>query len=237
MRSFYAQIKRDLTIAWRSRQDVAVMLIFFVIIIALFPLAFGPSAAILKPLAVPIIWIAALLSILAGFDSLFADDVREGWLDQISIPVVDEISGEPAIGGFYQLGFYALAKAVAHWVKTGVPLLLTTPLMAIMLAMPLHQLGALLVALAVGSWCLTLLGIMGAALAHGARRGGGLMALLVLPLAVPVLIFGVMASQPDSTMIVTPHLMLLGALALLLLALAPPVAAMALIESDGGSGS
>ncbi|WP_438997685.1 heme exporter protein CcmB [Candidatus Puniceispirillum sp.] len=237
MHSVYAQIKRDLTIAWRSRQDVAVMLIFFVIIIALFPLAFGPSAAILKPLAVPIIWIAALLSILAGFDSLFADDVRDGWLDQISIPVVDEMSGEPAIGGFYQLGLYALAKAVAHWVKTGVPLLLTTPLMAIMLAMPLHQLGALIVALAVGSCCLTLLGIMGAALAHGARRGGGLMALLVLPLAVPVLIFGVMASQPNMTMIVTPHLMLLGALALLLLALAPPVAAMALIESDGGSGS
>ena len=213
------------------------MLIFFVIIIALFPLAFGPSAAILEPLAVPIIWIAALLSILAGFDSLFTDDMREGWLDQISIPVFDEISGEPTIGGFYQLGLYALAKAVAHWVKIGVPLLLTTPLMAIMLAMPLHQLGALLVALAVGSCCLTLLGIMGAALAHGARRGDGLMALLVLPLAVPVLIFGVMASQPDMAMIVTPHLMLLGALALLLLALAPPVAAMALIESDGGSGS
>ncbi|ADE39320.1 heme exporter protein CcmB [Candidatus Puniceispirillum marinum] len=242
MHSVYAQIKRDLTIAWRSRQDVAVMLIFFVIIIALFPLAFGPSAATLEPLAVPIIWIAALLSILAGFDGLFADDVREGWLDQISMPVINETPGDPPTGGFYQLGLYALAKAVAHWVKTGVPLLLTTPLMAIMLAMPLHQLGALLVALAVGSCCLTLLGIIGAALAQGARRGGGLMALLVLPLAVPVLIFGVMASQPDMTMpgtyiIVTPHLMLLAALALLLLALAPPVAAMALIESDGGSGS
>ena len=237
MHSFYAQIKRDLTIAWRSRQDVGVMLIFFVIIIALFPLAFGPSAKILEPLAVPIIWIAALLSILAGFDGLFADDVREGWIDQISIPVVDKLSGESPISGFYQLGLYALAKAVAHWVKTGVPLLLTTPLMAIMLHMPMHQLGALLVSLAMGSCCLTLLGIMGAALAQGARRGGGLMALLILPLAVPVLIFGVMASQPDVAVIVTSHLMLLAALALLLLALAPPVAAMALIESDGGSGS
>lgn len=237
MHNFHAQIKRDLTIGWRNRQDVAVMLIFFVIIIALFPLAFGPSAAILEPLAVPIIWIAALLSILAGFDGLFADDVRDGWLDQISIPVVDVVSGEPPMGSFYQLGLYAVAKAVAHWVKTGVPLLLTTPLMAIMLHMPLHQLGALMVALAVGSCSLTLLGIIGAALAQGARRGGGLMALLVLPLAVPVLIFGVMASQPDMSVIVTPHLMLSGALAMLLLALAPPVAAMALSESDGGSGS
>ena len=237
MHSFHAQIKRDLTIAWRNRQDVAVMLIFFVIIIALFPLAFGASAAILEPLAVPIIWIAALLSILAGFDGLFADDVRDGWLDQISIPVIDVISGAQSMGGFYQLGLYALAKAVAHWLKTAVPLLLTAPLMAIMLHMPMHQLGALLAALALGSCCLTLLGVIGAALAEGARRGGGLMALLVLPLAVPVLIFGVMASQPNASMIVTPHLMLLAALALLLLALAPPVAAMALSESDGGSGS
>ena len=109
--------------------------------------------------------------------------------------------------------------------------------MAIMLHMPMHQLGALLAALALGSCCLTLLGVIGAALAEGTRRGGGLMALLVLPLAVPVLIFGVMASQPNAPMIVTPHLMLLAALALLLLALAPPVASMALSESDGGSGS
>ena len=237
MHSFRAQIKRDLTITWRNRQDIAVMLIFFVIIITLFPLAFGGSASILEPLAVPIIWIAALLSILAGFDGLFSDDVRDGWLDQISIPVIDVISGTESMGGFYQLGLYALAKAVAHWLKTAVPLLLTTPLMAIMLHMPMPQLGALLAALALGSCCLTLLGIIGAALAEGARRGGGLMALLVLPLAVPVLIFGVMASQPTAPMIVTPHLMLLAALALLLLALAPPVAAMALAESDGGSGS
>ena len=134
-------------------------------------------------------------------------------------------------------GIATLAKAVAHWVKTGVPLLLTTPLMAIMLHMPMPQLGALLAALTLGSCSLTLLGIMGAALAQGARRGGGLMALLVLPMAVPVLIFGVMASQPNSGMFASPHLMLLAALALLLLALAPPVAALALAESDGGSGS
>ncbi|MDB2390599.1 heme exporter protein CcmB [Alphaproteobacteria bacterium] len=237
MHSFRAQIKRDLTIAWRNRQDVLVMLIFFVIIITLFPLAFGASAAILKPLAVPIIWIAALLSILAGFDGLFADDVRDGWLDQISIPVRDASSGEESLGGVYQLGLYALAKAAAHWLKTAVPLLLTAPLMAVMLHMPMHQLGAMLAALALGNGCLTLLGIIGAALSQGARRGGGLMALLILPLAVPVLIFGVMASQPNSGMFASPHLMLLAALALLLLALTPPVAALALAESDGGSGS
>ena len=85
MKPFFAQIERDLLISWQNRQDLGVMLVFFVIIIALFPLAIGANATVLDPLGVPVIWIAALRAILAGFDRLFAQDVRDGWLDQIAL--------------------------------------------------------------------------------------------------------------------------------------------------------
>lgn len=217
MNSFLAQIKQDLAIAWASRMDGVVMLVFFVIIVTLFPLAIGPDAATLAPLAVPIIWIAALLSILAGFDRLFSADARTGWLDQIALSRLS-------------LAYYAVAKAVAHWLVTGVPLLLTVPIMAILLQLQPAAIPLLMLALIPGTIALTMLGIIGASLSEGARRGGGLMALLVLPLAVPVLIFGVLASQADE--IISPHLMLLGAVCLVLAALAPPIAAAALAESD-----
>lgn len=217
MTSFLAQIRQDLAIAWASRMDGAVMLIFFVIIVTMFPLAIGPDAAILAPLAVPIIWIAALLSILAGFDRLFSADSRTGWIDQIALSNLS-------------LAYYAVAKAAAHWLVTAVPLLLTVPVMAILLQMPIAAIAPLIVALIPGTIALTLLGIIGASLSEGARRGGGLMALLVLPLAVPILIFGVLASQSET--LASPHLMLLGAVGLVLMAVAPPVAAAALAESD-----
>lgn len=217
MTSFLAQIRQDLAIAWASRMDGAVMLIFFVIIVTMFPLAIGPDAATLAPLAVPIIWIAALLSILAGFDRLFSADSRTGWIDQIALSNLS-------------LAYYAVAKAAAHWLVTAVPLLLTVPVMAILLQMPIAAIAPLIVALIPGTIALTLLGIIGASLSEGARRGGGLMALLVLPLAVPILIFGVLASQSET--LASPHLMLLGAVGLVLMAVAPPVAAAALAESD-----
>ena len=217
MTSFLAQIRQDLAIAWASRMDSAVMLIFFVIIVTMFPLAIGPDVATLSPLAVPIIWIAAFLSILAGFDRLFSADSRTGWLDQIALSKLS-------------LAYYAVAKAVAHWLVTAMPLLLTVPVMAVLLQIPPTAMAPLMLALIPGTIALTLLGIIGASLCEGARRGGGLMALLVLPLAVPILIFGVLASQADQ--LASPSLMLLGAVCLVLMALAPPVAAAALAESD-----
>ena len=219
---FFAQIRRDLTIAWQHRQDLAVMLVFFVIIIALFPLAIGPRQAVLTELGVPIIWIAALLAILAGFDRLFAQDVRDGWLDQVSLSQLG-------------LGWYALAKAVSHWLTAGLPLLVMTPIMAALLDIPMTQLPVLITALLVGSLALTLLGVIGAALAEGARHAGALLALLVLPLAVPILIFGALASNHDSG-IVSPHLMLLGAALALLLAIAPLVAASPLTTGETETG-
>ena len=211
---FFAQIERDLLIAWQNRQDLGVMLIFFVIIVSLFPLAIGSNTAILDPLAVPIIWIAALLSILAGFDRLFAQDVSDGWLDQVSLSKLG-------------LGWYALAKAISHWLSAGLPLLIMTPMMAVMLNISVSQFPPLMVALLFGSMGLTLLGVIGAALAEGARRGAALMALLILPLTVPLLIFGTLASQSE-TGVISPHLMLLGAVFVVLLAIAPLVAATAL---------
>ena len=190
------------------------MLVFFVIIIALFPLAIGPSQAALAPLGVPIVWIAALLAILAGFDRLFSQDVRDGWLDQVSLSQLG-------------LGWYALAKAVSHWLTAGLPLLLMTPLMAAMLDIAAAQMPAMMTALLVGSMALTLLGVVGAALAEGARHGAALLALLVLPLAVPILIFGALASA-NGDGVMSPHLMLLGAVFMVLLVLAPLVAASAL---------
>ena len=222
MTPFHAQIERDLMIAWQNRQDLGIMMTFFVIIIALFPLAIGSNKETLDILAVPIIWIAALLSILAGFDRLFAQDVRDGWLDQVSLSQLG-------------LAWYALAKAVSHWLSAGLPLLIMTPVMALIMNIPASQLPALLVALLVGSMGLTLLGVIGAALAEGARRGAALMALLILPLAVPLLIFGTLASQ-SKIGIINPHLMLLGAVFAILLAIAPLVAACALEISETESG-
>lgn len=217
MRGFWRQIRRDLAIAWAGRLDIAVMLVFFIIIVTMFPLAIGPDAAILRPLAIPIIWIAALLSILAGFDRLFAGDARSGWLDQVSLSALS-------------LPYYVVAKALAHWLISGLPVLIATPVMGVLLQIDPASFGPLLIALLLGTMALTLLGVVGAALAEGARRGGGLMALLVLPLAVPILIFGVLAAS--SPRIGSPHLMLLGAVLAVLLALAPPVAAAALADCD-----
>ena len=219
-----AQIRRDIALGWRGRGQALVMLGFFLIIITLFPLAAGPDAATMRPIAIPVIWIAAMLASLSGFTRIFAEDVRCGWVDQVALSPLS-------------LVLYALAKAVVHWALTALPMLVVTPLMGLMLYLRPAEMPPLLLALALGTMALTLLGLIGAALTEGARGGNGLMAVLVLPLAVPVLIFGVLASTPTDGAIVTPHLMLLGAVLLVLLALAPPVAAAALAESEAETGA
>ena len=178
------------------------------------PLAVGPDAAFLQPIAVPMIWIAAMLSSLAGFTRIFSEDVRCGWVDQVALSPLP-------------LPLYVIAKATTHWIIGAVPMLLATPLMALMLYMDTSHLPALLLALVLGT----------AALTEGARGGGGLMAVLVLPLAMPVLIFGALASAPADGGIVTPHLMLLGAVLAVLLAVAPFIAAAALSETESESGA
>lgn len=224
MNAFIQQIQRDLAIAWASRLDIGVILLFFVIIVTMFPLAIGPQPEILRPLAVPLLWIAAFLSILAGFDRLFAADLRDGWLDQVALSKLP-------------LFAYVIAKAVAHWLVSGLPLLLAVPIVGLLLQVESAVLPSLVIALLIGTAALTLLGVIGASLASGARQAGGLIALLVLPLALPVLIFGVLASQPEAEMFMSPHLKLLAAVLMVLLAIAPPVAAAALAEADDDGGA
>ena len=219
-----AQIRRDIALGWRGRGQALVILGFFLIIITLFPLAAGPDAAQLRPIAIPVIWIAAMLASLAGFTRIFAEDVRCGWVDQVALSPLS-------------LALYALAKAVVHWALTALPMLVVTPLMGLMLYLQPAEMPPLLLALALGTMALTLLGLIGAALTEGARGGNGLMAVLVLPLSMPVLIFGVLASTSATGGIITPHLMLLGAVFLVLLALAPMVAAAALAEAEAETGS
>lgn len=222
--SLGAQIRRDIALGWRGRGQALVMLGFFLIIITLFPLAAGPDEAQLRPIAIPVIWIAAMLASLAGFTRIFADDVACGWVDQVALSPLP-------------LALYALARAAVHWALTALPMLVVTPLMGLMLYLEPVGMPPLLLALALGTMALTLLGLIGAALTEGARGGTGLLAVLVLPLAVPVLIFGVLASAPADGGIITPHLMLLGAVLLVLLALAPLVAAMALAEAEAETGA
>lgn len=223
MSPFELQLRRDLRLGWAGRGDMSVMLGFFLIILTLVPLAVGPDAAFLQPIAVPMIWIAAMLSSLAGFTRIFSEDVRCGWVDQVALSPLP-------------LPLYVIAKAATHWVIGAVPMLLATPLMALMLYVDTSHLLSLLLALALGTGALTLLGVIGAALTEGAHNGG-LMAVLVLPLAMPVLIFGALASTPADGGIVTPHLMLLGAVLAVLLAVAPFIAAAALSETESESGA
>lgn len=219
MRHVFAQIRRDLALIWAGRGAAAVMLVFFLMIITLFPLAIGPDAALLRPIALPVIWIAALLASLAGFPRIFAEDVRSGWIDQVALSPLP-------------LGIYALSKAATHWLASSLPLLLAAPLMALMLYVEMAALAPLMMALAIGTLALNLLGVLAAALGEGARNSGGLMALLVLPLAVPVLIFGTLASAPEDNVMISPHMLLLIAVLAVLLAIVPMAAATALAEAE-----
>ena len=219
MRHVFAQIRRDLALIWAGRGAAAVMLVFFLMIITLFPLAIGPDAALLRPIALPVIWIAALQASLAGFPRIFAEDVRSGWIDQVALSPLP-------------LGIYALSKAATHWLASSLPLLLAAPLMALMLYVEMAALAPLMMALAIGTLALNLLGVLAAALGEGARNSGGLMALLVLPLAVPVLIFGTLASAPEDNVMISPHMLLLMAALVVLLAIVPMAAATALAEAE-----
>ena len=218
------QIRRDLRLGWAGRGNMLVMLGFFLIIIALFPLALGPDPALLRPLAVPVIWIAAMLASLAGFNRIFADDVRCGWVDQVALSPLP-------------MPLYVLAKVLTHWAMGALPMILTTPLMGLMLYLDMSLLLPMMLALVLGTFALVLLGVIGAALTEGTSGGGGLLAILVLPLAMPVLIFGVLASTPANGGVISAHLMLLGAVLAVLLALAPLVAAAALSEAEAEGGA
>lgn len=175
-------LKRELTLANRRRSDLANPLFFFLIVVSLFPIGVTPDLQKLSEMAAGVLWVAALLAALLSLDLLFRHDFEDGSLEQMLL------SSVPA-----QL--LVLCKTVSHWLVTGLPLTLMSPVLSVMLALPAKAIPLLMVTLAIGTLTLSLLGGIGAALTVGLRKGGLLLTILIMPLFVPVIIFGTSAVQ------------------------------------------
>ncbi len=219
MSALLAMLRRDLRLALRQGADTLVVVLFFVLAASLFPFGVGPEPEMLARIAGGVIWVMALLASLLSLERLFQNDYEDGGLELLALA--------PA-----PLELLVLAKCAAHWLTTGLPLLLAAPLLAVLLALPGQGFAALLLAMLLGTPTLTLIGAIGAALVLGARRGGVLVSLLVLPLYIPVLIFGVAAVEGAvAGLAIRPHLMVLGGLLLGALVLAPWASAAALRQA------
>jgi heme exporter protein B len=209
-------IFRDLLLAMRRRADVATTLFFFVIVASLFPLGVGPEPKLLRTMAPGILWVAALLASMLSLERLFAADYADGSLEQLVLVP------EP-------LALVVIGKVVAHWLVSGLPLVLISPVIALQFDLPGEAIVTLILALLLGTPLLSLIGAIGAALTVGVRGGGVLVSLLVLPLYIPVLIFGAGAVDASAIgMNASGHLSILGALLLLGMVLAPWATAAAL---------
>ena len=216
MRAFAAIVRRDLILAARYRAEALNPLLFFLIVVSLVPLGLSPRRELLEFVAPGVLWIGALLAALLSLERMFRTDFEDGSLELMLI------SPHP-------LPLIVLAKIVAHWLVTGLPLLAAAPLIALLLGLPGRSLAVLLATLALGTPALSAVGAIGVALTVGLRRGGMLLSLLVLPLYVPVLVFaaGAVAAAAGG-LPALGHLYVLGALAALSLSLAPLAAAAAL---------
>ena len=179
---FTLLLARESRLLFRRPAELANPLVFFAIVIALFPLAVGPESQLLQSISPGLIWVAALLAVLLSLDGLFRSDFEDGSLEQWVV------SPHP-------LALLVLAKVLAHWLVSGLALVLLAPLLGLMLGMPASALPVLLMSLLLGTPILSLLGAVGAALTVGLKRGGLLLALLILPLYIPVLILGSGALQ------------------------------------------
>ena len=209
--------RRDLLLAARGKADVALVLVFFVLVTSLFPLGVGPEAALLRAIAPGIVWVCALLASLLSFPRLFAADFADGTLEQMIV------SGAP-------LPALVAGKMAAHALTAGLPLAALTPLIAVQFGLDAEALLAAVASLVLGTPILSGLGGIGAALTLGVRGGAALLALLVLPLMIPVLIFGAGAIEAAQTgMAYDAHLSLLGA-GLIMAGIACPFAAAAALR-------
>ncbi len=210
-------IARDLRLALRSRTELAVQLLFYVIVVSLFPLATSPEKSLLSTMGPGVLWVAALLTSLLSLPRLFAADFADGALEQIALSP-------------YPLVALVFGKIVAHWLATGLPVAVLAPLLGLQYAMDGEALAVLTAALAIGTPILSLLGAIGAALTLGLRASGSLLALLILPLYVPVLIFGAGAVDAARAGLgVDANLSLLGA-GLILAIIGAPFAAAAAVR-------
>lgn len=209
-------LQRELILAYRQRQELLNPIVFFILIVTLFPIAVSPEPKILQMLAPGIIWVAALLACLLSLDRLFAADAHDGTLEQLLL------TPQP-------LSLLVLAKIAAHWLVTGLPLVLISGILGLLLNLPSPALPYLLASLALGTPLLSLIGAIGAALTVKLRHSGVLLVLLILPLYIPVLIFGASAVTAASTGIVPAgQLAWLAALLVLGISLAPVTIAAAL---------
>ncbi len=216
MKAFVTLLAREIRLALRHPADTLAAVLFFVLVCALFPFGVGPAPETLARLAPGALFAAALLAALLPLDRLFGADAEDGTLDQLLL------SGLPR-------GGIAAAKALGHWITTGSPLLAATPVAAALPNLQVEAWGAALTALALATALLSLLGTVGAALTLGARRGGVLLPLLVLPLAIPAVIFGAAAIEAAAAgLSPAPFLLLLGAGVSLAAPLAPLAAGAAL---------
>ncbi|MBC7908836.1 MAG: heme exporter protein CcmB [Rhodospirillaceae bacterium] len=216
---FLEIIRRDLRLALRQGSDSVMVVTFFVLTVVLFPFGIGPESGILERVSAGVLWVTALLASLLSLDRLFQADYEDGSLELL---VLTPIALEVVVMG----------KVVAHWLTTGLPLLIAAPILAVLLHMNADGFGTLMLTMLIGTPILSLIGGIGAALVLGARRGGVLLSLLILPLYVPVLIFGVgaidAAIQGRSA---EPHLLILAGLLAAALPLSPWAMAAALRQA------
>ncbi|MBV7388810.1 heme exporter protein CcmB [Pasteurellaceae bacterium TAE3-ERU1] len=206
---FSTILKRELHLAWLSKSALLNPLWFFLLVITLFPLVIGPEPALLARIAPGVVWVATLFSALLAFERLFADDFRDGSLEQIAL-----LSAP--------LPWLMLAKMLAHWLVTALPLIVLSPLAALLLNLDAPLWWALVLTLLLGTPTLSAIGAIGVALTVGLRRGGVLLSVLVIPLIIPVLIFSAAALDAAQLQLdYRPQLAILGAIAALSVTLAP----------------
>jgi heme exporter protein B len=212
-----AALKREIALALRQKGEVLTPLVFFVVIASLFPLGVGPESALLLRMAPGVLWVSALLAAMLSLQRLFAMDYADGSLEQMAL------SGTP-------LGLLVVAKALSHFLLSGLPLVLMAPVLGLQFGMEGRSLGILMLTLLLGTPTLSLIGSIGAALTLGVRGAGVLLSLLILPLYIPVLIFGAGAVEADAAGLgVGGHLSLLSAL-LVLSAFFAPLATTAALK-------
>ena len=216
LRAFYYLLLRDLRLALRNRHELANPLIFFILVVSLFPLAVTPTPEVLQAMAPGVIWVSALLAVLLSLDRIFKQDYDDGSLDQLML------SPNP-------LMILVFAKVAAHWLLTGLPLVLIAPLLGLFMAMPADAVSVLVYSLLLGTPVLSLIGAIGVSLTVAVNRGGVLLSLIVLPLYIPILIFG--ANAVDVAMdglSVKGQLFFLAAVLALAISLAPLATSVAL---------
>lgn len=214
--AFYAELRADLTLAYRNKSALFNPLLFFIMVAVLFAFGVGPESTVLSTLAPGVIWVSALLASLLALDHLFREDYDNGSLEQLMLSP-------------HSSSALVFAKIIVHWLVTGLPLIIISPFIGMMMQLPSQAYGVMLLSLLLGTPALSLIGAVGVGLTAGIKRSGLLLSLLVIPLFIPVLIFGASAVQAASVgLSATGQLYLLAAFSMLSLVLAPFAAAGAL---------